>query len=261
VASDVIRDLRGTCDIVVLLAHMDDFELESLLGSIDTPVDFAVLGHDPQTAPFGQPRKMGNTIVLKATAQGHCIGQMTVDVDADGRIAETSNRIHYLDAAIPDDAETMAVIEAFEKDNRTIQKELYAKAQLEAASGPDESAGAYVGIGACQSCHVEQFDVHAATAHARAYETLASRFVHHDTNCVGCHVTGYGQPGGFAGVRLRGSMTDLVDVQCEACHGPGSEHRRDGSYRATAIQSCVQCHTPEEDPDFDFATDWPKIAH
>ena len=48
---------------------------------------------------------------------------------------------------------------------------------------------------------------------------------------------------------------------CEACHGPGSQHARDGSYRATAIQSCVKCHTSNDDPDFDFATDWPKIAH
>ena len=67
--------------------------------------------------------------------------------------------------------------------------------------------------------------------------------------------------GGFAGVRMRGAEVDLIDVQCEACHGPASNHARDGSYRASAIQSYVKCHTPNDDPDFDFATDWPKIAH
>jgi mono/diheme cytochrome c family protein len=103
--------------------------------------------------------------------------------------------------------------------------------------------------------------VYTGTRHARAYATLSSQFVHRDTNCVGCHVTGFGEAGGFSGVRMRGTSVDLIDVQCEACHGPGRDHARDGSYRATAIQSCVRCHTPNDDPDFDFATDWPKIAH
>lgn len=261
VAGDVLRDLRGRSDVVVLLAHMDDFELESLLGSIDTKVDFAVLGHDPQTAPLGQPRQMGETTVLKATAQGQCLGEIAVTIGADGSVAGSGNRIHYLDAAIPDDPEVIAIIEAFEAENRKVQKELYAKEQFKASQESEAGGGAYLGIGACQSCHVEQFDIHIGTSHARAYETLASQFVHHDTNCVGCHVTGYGEPGGFGGLRRRGSMTDLIDVQCEACHGPGENHRRDGSYRVAAIESCVRCHTTEDDPDFNFATDWPKIAH
>jgi hypothetical protein len=56
-------------------------------------------------------------------------------------------------------------------------------------------------------------------------------------------------------------MVDLVDVQCEACHGPGSEHVRDGSYRGRAVRSCVKCHNAETDPTFDYDEDWPKIAH
>jgi hypothetical protein len=78
---------------------------------------------------------------------------------------------------------------------------------------------------------------------------------------VGCHVTGWNDKGGFSGVRYRGSQVDLIDVQCEACHGPGSMHSRDGSYRAVAIDSCTRCHTENDDPDFDFDTDWAKIAH
>jgi hypothetical protein len=56
-------------------------------------------------------------------------------------------------------------------------------------------------------------------------------------------------------------MVDLIDVQCEACHGPGAEHARDGSYRERARASCVRCHTPLDDPDFDYERDWAAIAH
>jgi len=116
-------------------------------------------------------------------------------------------------------------------------------------------------VASCQSCHREAFDAYTHTAHARAYATLAAGFVHRDTNCVGCHVTGYEEEGGFTGMRLRNAPVDLIDVQCEACHGPGSDHSRDGSYRTNATESCVTCHTPHEDPDFDFARDWEKIRH
>jgi mono/diheme cytochrome c family protein len=60
---------------------------------------------------------------------------------------------------------------------------------------------------------------------------------------------------------MRGAPVDLTDVQCEACHGPGAEHTRDGSYRARAREACVKCHTPNDDPDFNFEKDWPLIAH
>lgn len=42
-----------------------------------------------------------------------------------------------------------------------------------------------------------------------------------DANCVGCHVTGYGQNGGFVNVA---STPDLAGVGCEACHGPGGTY-------------------------------------
>jgi hypothetical protein len=168
--------------------------------------------------------------------------------------------MHSLTAAYPDDPAMAARLDEFDQENRKLQKELFAKEQLTGDTG-DPFGARYLGVGACPSCHVEAFNVYAGTAHARAYETLSSQFVHRDTNCVGCHVTGFGEPGGFKGVRLRGAMVDLVDVQCEACHGPGADHSRDGAYREQARASCVRCHTPKDDPDFDFERDWARIAH
>jgi hypothetical protein len=184
---------------------------------------------------------------------------MAITLGADRRVADTRNTLHWLEATIPDDPDMAARLDRFDEENRQIQKELYARQQLAAADGGPSHR--YVGVGTCQSCHQAAFEVYMHSAHAHAFETLSSQFVHRDSNCVGCHVTGYGDTGGFSGVRSRGAMVDLVDVQCEACHGPGSEHARDGTYAQRAVESCVTCHTENDDPDFDFDRDWAKIAH
>ena len=119
----------------------------------------------------------------------------------------------------------------------------------------------YLGVGSCIDCHADAFNVYVTTAHATAYKTLSSQYMQRDTKCVSCHVTGYLRKGGYTGMRAQGAPVDLVDVQCEACHGPGAEHSRDGNYGSRAAKSCKTCHTKEQDPDFDFAEAWPKIAH
>jgi hypothetical protein len=199
------------------------------------------------------------TALVRATYQGMNIGELGITLA--GRSMESyRNRIYPLMTSFPDDPETARMLDAFDAENRESQKMLYAREQLKRA---DDVPGGnrYLGVGTCQSCHVKEFEVYTGTAHARAFETLSSQFVHRDTNCVGCHVTGWGDMGGFSGVRPRGALIDLVDVQCEACHGPGSEHTRDGTYAARAAGSCVKCHTKTDDPDFDYDTYWPRVAH
>jgi hypothetical protein len=202
----------------------------------------------------------GGTRILRATAQGQNIGQIDLDLSDQRELVDARNQIHPLSKAYPDDPRMNRLLDEFDAENRKLQKELYAREQLRGAG--DEAANTrYLGVATCQNCHAAEFEVYTKTAHAHAYATLASEFVHRDTNCVGCHVTGYNDNGGFGGIRMRGTSVDLVDVQCEACHGPGAEHSRDGTYASRARDACVRCHTPSDDPEFDFDKDWPKIAH
>jgi hypothetical protein len=68
---------------------------------------------------------------------------------------------------------------------------------------------------------------------AQAYELLApgvrpegksrvgldpERDYRDDADCLPCHSTGHGQPGGFVSSR---QTPHMGGVQCEACHGPG----------------------------------------
>ena len=259
-AAAVIPEVRERCDVVVVLAHMDATDIGTLMAEVPG-IDFVVGGHDSRTVATGEPGRIGDAWLVKATARGQNVGVAVLELGDDGGIVDVKNRIHFLDDSYDDDAEAVAMLDTFDKENRKQQKQLYAKQQLRSSGGGDASSPIYLGVGTCQSCHLDAFEVYRATAHSRAFETLASQFVHRDTNCVGCHVTGYLEAGGFSGIRARGARIDLIDVQCEACHGPGSQHNRDGSYLELAAKSCVKCHTGSEDPDFDFARDWQKIEH
>jgi len=112
----------------------------------------------------------------------------------------------------------------------------------------------YVGTDACFECHADAKDFYAKTPHSHAWETLVDAGKTFDTECVSCHVTGYGKAGGS----LVGHTKDREDVQCEACHGPGSKHAEDGDV-ATIVgkpieDTCIGCHNSHHSPKFAFAT-------
>lgn len=259
-AETVLPRVREKCDVLVLLAHMDRFDLEMRLPDFPE-IDLVVLGHNPGKSGVVEPLFVGTVPVYSATTQGQNVGDLVVTLDADKAILDKQNQVHFLGDPVPDDAEVLAMLNEFDEKNRKAQKILYAKEQLKASKSASDNPDIYLGVGACMSCHPDAFEAYVGTGHARAYQTLAAQYVHRDDNCVGCHVTGYGERGGFSGMRRLGSPIDLIDVQCEACHGPGIEHSRDGRYRKTAVESCAQCHTKEEDPDFDYDEAWEKIAH
>ena len=78
----------------------------------------------------------------------------------------------------------------------------------------------YVGYQKCRGCHRGARRAHVAnkweaSKHAQAFEILAEKD-RKNPICLQCHTTGYGEM--EAGKFLEG-------VQCEACHGPGSEYK------------------------------------
>lgn len=107
----------------------------------------------------------------------------------------------------------------------------------------------------CAACHTEEMGSWLLTHHAVAYRTLYHRQRAEDLACVGCHVTGLGQPGGF---QVGDHSSPLVDVSCEACHGPSGPH--DGE-RTDARQVCESCHDAKHSVAFSLEKGLPLIDH
>ena len=113
----------------------------------------------------------------------------------------------------------------------------------------------YVGVKKCKTCHPKPFKAQAKTPHAMSYENLTDAGEEGNKDCLPCHTTGYGKPGGFVDAA---STADLAGTTCQACHGPGSAHIAKGlskEQRRETIQKtpkdvCTGCHkTHTEHPD------------
>jgi len=94
----------------------------------------------------------------------------------------------------------------------------------------------YVGASKCKACHLKQYKSWEATKMAQAYEVLKpgaraeekkaagldpDTDYSSDPECLPCHTTGYGKPGGFESLE---STPSMVGIQCESCHGAGSDY-------------------------------------
>lgn len=110
----------------------------------------------------------------------------------------------------------------------------------------EKGQASYVGAEACSDCHDEAFQFWKQTPHAGAYAALSTQHKEFNLDCVSCHVTGYDKPGGSTVTHV----DKLTDVQCEACHGPGSNHVKNPNDPASINRSpskslCAPaCHHP-----------------
>ncbi len=103
----------------------------------------------------------------------------------------------------------------------------------------------YVGMTKCKECHPEYVKTHSGWKYSRNFRILEMRHKEHDPQCLPCHTTGYGQPGGFVSIE---ETPHMKNIQCEACHGPASLHVKaptvEEHQRTLSIPKnvCTKCH-------------------
>ncbi len=154
---------------------------------------------------------------------------------------------------------------------------LHKKKNIALLDGPK-----YVGVMACAKCHRGDkmgylFSQWRLSSHANAFAVLQSEKGRENAKskglgdpqeadeCLRCHTTGHGEPEG----RFLESFDPAQGVQCESCHGPGSDYmayetmknpeaaRETGLWKVSR-DTCVKCHRNEN---FDFDAMKKKIDH
>ncbi len=113
----------------------------------------------------------------------------------------------------------------------------------------------FSGEASCLRCHKAAARFCERTAHAHAWRTLEAVGKTGHGDCVSCHVTGYGEVGGSS----LGFSKGLENVQCEACHGPGSIHvEKRGLEKPLALSTrtpesvCAHCHNEKHSDTFQY---------
>jgi hypothetical protein len=159
-----------------------------------------------------------------------------------------SARIVDLAPEIKGEPKITAKMDAFDRrvneHNRTALSDVLPK------KAPEGSAS-YAGSESCKSCHQAAYEWWRSTKHGQAYKTLEDVHKEFSLACVGCHVTGYNQPGGSTVTHVE----NLKDVGCENCHGPGSKHNAAPEEkglvkRDTPEAVCKSCHNAEHSARF-----------
>ncbi len=131
-------------------------------------------------------------------------------------------------------------------------------AKAEETKKEEKPKPTYVGMKKCVTCHKSDKickvtgDVvtsYNATKHAKAMSSLKDEEKKKE-ECVKCHTTGYGKGGYKIGAE---NASSFENVQCEACHGPGSlyskadimKDRKKSIENGLIIpdeKTCTQCH-------------------
>jgi Cytochrome c554 and c-prime len=153
-----------------------------------------------------------------------------------------------------------------------------------------QNGQSYIGVEACAMCHKtekqgSQLSIWQNSRHSKAYETLKtdkanqiakekgfSTLAVETPECLKCHVSGYKLDASLLGKKFK--VED--GVQCETCHGPGSDYKdmKAMKDKDLAIQKglivhdklelfCTGCHNSESPTfvDMNLEEAWQKIKH
>ncbi|TMQ49309.1 MAG: hypothetical protein E6K71_05145 [Candidatus Eisenbacteria bacterium] len=259
-AKALIPEMRKKADILVLLSHIGLTEGQRL--TLEAPgIDVMVFGHQPGL--FREIVKTNGVINARSGERGQYIPGIHLVVE-DGKIASYDGEMVALDDKVPADDEMNRTVDAFNDEmNRRFAAEPGPAVEPGATqtAPPASIAGDhFLGEKNCRRCHEAEYNMYSSQDHARAFATLTKNQRDSSPECLPCHVVGYGQPGGFASKQ---STPDLVNVQCENCHGMGTKHPDHGAVNAAVVgpEVCLSCHTHEQNPNFDYEEALKHIVH
>jgi len=252
VLRELLPRMREEVDTIVLAGHLGDALTDKVIKEVKG-IDICVKGHTRRTEKM--ERILDDTAVLSAAHEGQWIGRADIFVDdSNGKLMAVDVTAVSLDEAIADDEAMKTEVDAYKASFEEFK--LAKRAAFPRDMGSDKEK--FLGERACRACHTEAWDSYAVSGHRGAFASIRNRGQNYEPECIVCHTTGYQYQNGYSEER---PFNSLINVQCEACHGYGSEHDREGGWAAQAKDSCVKCHDAENSPNFDYATYWEKIKH
>ncbi|MCS7237093.1 MAG: hypothetical protein NZ899_02335 [Thermoguttaceae bacterium] len=273
---EVLPQLEKNADLLILLAHATREESWDLATKFPQFAVVVTAGTPPE--PPAEPVQLPD-------------GRLFIEVGTKGMNAivlgfyDSGEPVRYqrvpLDSRFPQSEQVLLMLADYQEQLKQLGLEGLG---LRPAPNPKlAEMGRYVGSRKCESCHEPSYEVWRKSGHAKAWRTLKELDIPriHDPECISCHVIGWHPTEYFpyeGGFWSEEKTPHLVDVGCEACHGPGEKHIQAEMGSDTDAQEkfrrlvrvtledarqwqCVSCHDLDNSPDYQFDTYWPPIEH
>ena len=254
VAQQTVAELRKQADVVVCLAHLGRVEGEDLAAQVPG-IDVVILAHHPGFVAQG--RRVNNTVTVASGEQGQNMGLTLLTMEGK-KVVDLTSETRILMPEVGERADIAKMTKEFE-DKLNAEQLKAQQSQAVQSAAPQPGQDQYLGTENCMNCHKDQYDHWLTTQHAHAFATLERAQKEATPECVQCHVVGFGRPGGYVNAT---ASAKLKNVGCEVCHGYGTQHdmfAKTGGKVAEAV--CVTCHTPANDPGWNYAAKLPRISH
>lgn len=266
----------------VVLAQMELEEATALAKALPE-IDLIILpSADEEDSPRDAAVEVGRTWIVDTGRKGKFLGEFRFGT---GEELPDYRRHPVVDRIVKDEGIENLLHQNYREalfDLKVIESYYQVRATASGAS--------YVGAeeGSCASCHPKAWATWAASKHAHAWQTLVDQDLPPspddpksrqpravwDPDCVRCHVTGFGEKSGYAGLEHERPEARLIDVGCEACHGPAGDHAQrasEGDPRwpnahlpkvpsLEAHELCARCHDPDNSPHFVLGEYWKGIV-
>jgi hypothetical protein len=245
----LIDEIDSRADVVIMLSQLGLWNTLDILDEFPQ-IDVTIVGNEGRTVQ--NPIQYGNSLVVMSGNRGQYLGRLDLTFDGEHRILSYQGSLIPLDATIPDDPEIAALVAEFKNRVKDIAPDSAGIVIGESGSTAVD-LNKYIGDKACEDCHSWIYARWQVTAHRIAYQTLHREGQASNADCIPCHVVGY-YNGGFVDLD---STPQLVDVQCESCHGRGSRHVENPTavkFAPVTETTCLQCHCGKWGANFDYAS-------
>ena len=246
-----------SCDLIVVLSSADAKKFRLLTQNYPY-VDIYITG-DPQDA-IQIPWKIGSSIVANSGHLGRYVGDIYVESNVPGSPPIIKHHFVAMKPELADDPFVKRTVDHYYNYVAMVRSSDPGKYVEEKEQEVNLKYGhaVYVSAPGCGKCHPKEYSKWEQTSHAKAYRSIPTD-QRNRVECLECHVTGFGEQGGFF---LGERGPDLTGIQCEACHGPGSLHPASPAVRSgqQVRQVCQQCHTKSRSPGFQLKAYLKRVA-
>ncbi len=241
-------------DLVIVLSHMG-YEEGAKLGEAIPGIDVWIEAHN--RGRMVTPEKKGETIYAACRGRSSGYGELYLSLAEEGAVSNFVGRAGGLTSKGRSDEAALAVIMEFKQAGKKPTRRVR-KADQPVVDAAMVSKDTFVSAESCRKCHAGVYESWAMTGHASAYATIAETAQWNDPDCLICHTTGYGEMSDPESGMIE---PKFWNVQCESCHGMGTQHSRHPGAAEVPEHVCLECHNQSNSPEFDYDAYVEHIVH